>query len=168
LRDLAVEVVGVADRIDDARRRLLLLGDLAQPGRRIKLRRLSAGWSQTELGEKVGVTFQQVQKYERGQTRVGASRLTQIAKVLNVPVADFFETAKPASKRDSFAQSPLDLLSQPLALKLLQLFSEITDRDMRQTIVQLVEIIKHSCQAGTPNGKHLRQSGKISSASRVR
>ena len=140
----------------------------AEVGRRIKLQRLSAGWSQTELGEKVGVTFQQVQKYERGQTRVGASRLTQIAKVLNVPIAEFFETAKPSSKRDSFAQSPLDLLSQPLALKLLQLFSEITDRDMRQTIVQLVEIIKRSCQAGTPNGKHPRQSGRISSVSRIR
>jgi transcriptional regulator with XRE-family HTH domain len=140
----------------------------AEVGRRIKLQRLSAGWSQTELGDKVGVTFQQVQKYERGQTRVGASRLTQIAKVLNVPVAEFFETAKPASKHESFAQSPLDLLSQPLALKLLQLFSEITDRDMRQTIVQLVEMIRHSCQTETPNGKHQRQSGRISSVSRIR
>jgi transcriptional regulator with XRE-family HTH domain len=139
----------------------------AEVGRRIKLQRLSVGWSQTELGKKIGVTFQQVQKYERGQTRVGASRLTQIAKVLNVPVGEFFETAKPSSKRQSFAQSPLDLLSQPLALKLLQLFSEITDRDMRQTIVQLVEIITRSCQAGTPNGKHHRQSGKVSSAPRV-
>jgi transcriptional regulator with XRE-family HTH domain len=139
----------------------------AEVGRRIKLQRLSAGWSQTELGEKVGVTFQQVQKYERGQTRVGASRLTQIAKVLNVPVAEFFETAKPASKHESFAQSPLDLLSQPLALKLLQLFSEITDRDMRQTIVQLVEIIRRSCQTGTPSGKHPRQSRKTSSMSRA-
>jgi transcriptional regulator with XRE-family HTH domain len=140
----------------------------AEVGRRIKLQRLSAGWSQTALGDKVGVTFQQVQKYERGQTRVGASRLTQIAKVLNVPVAEFFETAKPASKRQSFAQSPLDLLSQPLALKLLQLFSEITDPDMRQTIVKLVEIITHSGQTGAPNGKHHRQSGKVSSVSRIR
>jgi transcriptional regulator with XRE-family HTH domain len=137
----------------------------AEVGRRIKLQRLSAGWSQTELGDKLGVTFQQVQKYERGQTRVGASRLTQIAKVLNVPIAEFFETAKPASKHESFAQSPLDLLSQPLALKLLQLFSEIADRDMRQTIVQLVEIITRSCQTGTPNGKHHRQSGKRSQTS---
>jgi hypothetical protein len=94
--------------------------------------------------------------------------LTQIAKVLNVPVAEFFETAKPASKHENFAQSPLDLLSQPLALKLLQLFSDITDRDMRQTIVQLVEIITRSSQTGTPNGKHHRQSGKVSSTFRAR
>jgi transcriptional regulator with XRE-family HTH domain len=140
----------------------------AEVGRRIKLQRLSAGWSQTELGDKVGVTFQQVQKYERGQTRVGASRLTQIAKVLNVPVAQFFETAKPASKHESFAQSPLDLLSQPLALKLLQLFSEITDRDMRQTIVQLVEIITLNCQTNTLDGARRRQSDKASSMSRSR
>jgi hypothetical protein len=63
---------------------------------------------------------------------------------------------------------PLDLLSQPLALKLLQLFSEITDRDTRQTIVQLVEIITRTCQIGTPNGKHHTQTGKVSSGSRIR
>jgi hypothetical protein len=62
----------------------------------------------------------------------------------------------------------LDLFSQPLALKLLQLFSEIADRDMRQTIVQLVEIITRSCQTGTPNGKHHKQLGKVSSMSRPR
>jgi transcriptional regulator with XRE-family HTH domain len=139
----------------------------AEVGRRIKLQRLAAGLSQTELGDRVGVTFQQVQKYERGQTRIGASRLTLIAKVLNLPIGELFESAEVTTKRHSFAQSPLHLLSQPLALKLLQLFSEITDRDLRQSIVQLVENITLNCQSGAANGKHHKQ-GKASSVSRVR
>ena len=60
-------------------------------GQRIKIQRLAAGLSQTELGENIGVTFQQVQKYEKGANRVGAGRLTQIARVLNIPVNAFFE-----------------------------------------------------------------------------
>ena len=60
-------------------------------GQRIKIQRLAAGLSQTELGESIGVTFQQVQKYEKGANRVGAGRLTQIARCLKIPVNTFFE-----------------------------------------------------------------------------
>src|SRR5580692_5640683 len=59
-------------------------------GRRIRIQRMTRGMSQTELGEKIGVTFQQVQKYEKGVNRVGASRLTRIAKVLGVSVGALF------------------------------------------------------------------------------
>src|ERR1700674_5142714 len=59
-------------------------------GRRIRIQRMARGISQTELGDKIGVTFQQVQKYEKGANRVGAGRLTRIAKVLGVSVGTFF------------------------------------------------------------------------------
>src|SRR5215468_3294646 len=86
-------------------------------GRRIRLQRMSAGMSQTELGEKVGVTFQQIQKYEKGKNRVGAGRLTQIAAVLHVPIGVFFDGATEASQT---AESPAELLTRPHALRLLQ------------------------------------------------
>ena len=60
-------------------------------GARLRLRRSMLDMSQSELGEKLGVTFQQVQKYERGTNRIGASRLFHVAKVMEVPVAYFFE-----------------------------------------------------------------------------
>ena len=62
----------------------------AEIGRRIRALRLERGWSQTLLAERIGVTFQQVQKYERGTTRIGASRLQHIAEVLGVSIASFF------------------------------------------------------------------------------
>src|SRR2546421_12688140 len=64
-------------------------------GRRIRLHRLARGLSQTELGRQIGVTFQQVQKYEKGVNRVGAGRLTQVARVLGVSVSAFFEAGRP-------------------------------------------------------------------------
>jgi transcriptional regulator with XRE-family HTH domain len=60
-------------------------------GQRIKIQRLAAGLSQTALGEDVGITFQQIQKYEKGANRVGIGRLTRIARVLDVSVNSFFE-----------------------------------------------------------------------------
>jgi transcriptional regulator with XRE-family HTH domain len=122
----------------------------AEVGRRIKLQRLSAGLSQSDLGDKVGVTFQQIQKYEQGHTRVGASRLTEIAAVLKVPVGSFFDGGDKVSKKQGSTQSALDLLSQPLALKLLQIFSEIPDPNLRQSIVQLAENIRLQSQGGSP------------------
>ena len=65
-------------------------------GARMRLRRQSLGMSQTELGEKIGVTFQQIQKYELGSNRVGASRLASVATALGVPVTFFFEELKTA------------------------------------------------------------------------
>jgi transcriptional regulator with XRE-family HTH domain len=109
-------------------------------GQRIKIQRLSAGLSQTKLGENIGVTFQQVQKYEKGANRVGIGRLTRIARVLNVPVNSFFEGR---DTLDSVAQtggeSPLSLLAQPLAFRLLQAYSTLADGEMRRSIVELVE-----------------------------
>jgi len=70
---------------------------------RIKIQRLAAGLSQTELGDFIGVTFQQVQKYEKGANRVGAGRLTQIAGSLKIPVNTFFEDTTIAKRPPSRA-----------------------------------------------------------------
>ena len=109
-------------------------------GQRIKIQRLAAGLSQTELGKSIGVTFQQVQKYEKGANRVGAGRLTQIARGLKIPVNTFFEghdhieeTAQPGGV------SPLSLITNPHAFRLLQAYSTLTDEELRRSIVELVE-----------------------------
>src|SRR5712692_1757117 len=109
-------------------------------GQRIRIQRLAAGLSQTELGERIGVTFQQVQKYEKGANRVGAGRLTKIARVLNIPVSSFFDGREAIDKvaRQGF-QSPLAAMAQPYAYRLLRAYSTISDPELRQTIVELVE-----------------------------
>lgn len=109
-------------------------------GKHIRLRRLSKGLSQTELGKRVGVTFQQVQKYEKGVNRVGASRLLRIAEVLEVPVSFFFEGAEYADS-DSEVESPLALIAEPQALRLVQAFSGISNAHLRRSLVELVERI---------------------------
>jgi transcriptional regulator with XRE-family HTH domain len=109
-------------------------------GQRIRIQRLAAGLSQTELGQRIGVTFQQVQKYEKGANRVGAGRLTKIARVLNVPVSSFFDGREAIDKvaRQGF-HSPLAAMAQPYAYRLLRAYSTISDPELRQTIVEFVE-----------------------------
>src|ERR1700745_1008036 len=114
----------------------------SEVGHRIKIQRLAAGLSQTELGENIGVTFQQVQKYEKGANRVGAGRLTQIARVLNVPVNTFFEGRDNIEKvAAQGVDSPLSLITHPHAFRLLQAYSTLTDGELRRSIVELVERI---------------------------
>jgi transcriptional regulator with XRE-family HTH domain len=108
-------------------------------GRRIRLQRMNAGMSQTELGDKVGVTFQQIQKYEKGKNRVGAGRLTQIASVLHVPIGVFFDGATEASQGPG--ESPAELLTRPHALRLLQAYSTIESDKVRLSILNLVEAL---------------------------
>ena len=75
-------------------------------GSRVRMRRLMLGMSQTSLADKLGLTFQQVQKYEKGKNRMGSSRLQQIANILQVPVTFFFEDAPGQTKPDGKAPSP--------------------------------------------------------------
>ena len=109
-------------------------------GQRIRIQRLAAGLSQSELAERIGVTFQQVQKYEKGANRVGAGRLTQIAHVLNVPVSSFFEGREAIDKvAHQGMKSPLAALAQPYAYRLLRAYTSIADPELRRTIVEFVE-----------------------------
>jgi transcriptional regulator with XRE-family HTH domain len=119
-------------------------------GTRVRLRRMLLGMSQEKLGEKLGLTFQQVQKYEKGVNRVGASRLFELSKVLGVRVGYFFEDAPGQSIADGeaaaaigFAEAPSesyasDFLTSREGLELNKAFARITDAKVRRTIVDLV------------------------------
>ena len=110
-------------------------------GRRIRAQRLVRGLSQTDLGKSLGITFQQVQKYEKGANRVGAGRLTRIAEVLGVPVAFFFSNLEqgPGPGRD--ASEALGFLETSGAVRLVKAYSDIHDVDVRRALVDLAESI---------------------------
>ena len=113
-------------------------------GARLRMRRLMVGLSQSKLGEALGVTFQQVQKYEKGVNRIGASALQQLARVLDVTPAFFFEGA-PQSEvaANGVAEAPdngyvVDFLSTTEGLQLNRAFAQIRDPKVRKRIVELV------------------------------
>src|SRR6201989_2603708 len=116
-------------------------------GSRVRMRRIMLGMSQEKLGEALGLTFQQIQKYEKGTNRVGASRIQQIAEILQVPVSFLFEggpSGTPGPDRFSEGASPSyvsDFLATSEGLALTKAFTRITDSKMRRSIVDLVEQI---------------------------
>jgi len=107
-------------------------------GARIRIFRNHRGMSQGELAGKIGVTFQQVQKYEKGTNRVGASRLSRIASVLGVSVGELFEASATKSAAE---RSPFRLLAERDALRVLTAFSRMTDPRVRRAIAKLLENI---------------------------
>ncbi|AMN41022.1 helix-turn-helix domain-containing protein [Rhodoplanes sp. Z2-YC6860] len=111
-------------------------------GARVRMRRLMLDMTQTELGDKLGLTFQQVQKYEKGTNRIGASRLQHIADVLQVPVSFFFEGAdseiKSTESRSMFVS---EFLASSEGIALVKAYMSIRDTKTRRCIVQLVEQI---------------------------
>ena len=113
-------------------------------GHRIRIERLARGLSQTALANQLGVTFQQVQKYEKGVNRVGAGRLTKIAEVLGIEVGTFFsgkDILDAEEKKVSGEASPLKLLTVSGAFRLLRAYGDIEDSSLRRAIVDLVEQI---------------------------
>ncbi len=113
-------------------------------GSRVRMRRMMLQMSQEKLGEALALTFQQVQKYEKGTNRIGASRLQQIAQVLQVPVSFFFEGAPGGSAPDGNAPSPSfvsDFLASADGLALTRAFTRLKDPKLRRRIVELVEEI---------------------------
>jgi len=111
------------------------------------MRRLMLGMSQEKLADQLGITFQQVQKYEKGVNRISASRLQQVCHILEVPVSFFFEHAPgPASHGQGFAEAPSpayvnDFLASNEGLALLKAFMKIGDPALRRSIVRLVEAV---------------------------
>ncbi len=109
------------------------------------MRRLMLNLSQTRLADALGLTFQQVQKYEKGANRISASRLQQIAQVLQVPIPFFFEglpNPMKGSKKTPDAPSPAyvsEFLASPDGMSLTKAFMEIKKPKLRHCIVQLVE-----------------------------
>jgi transcriptional regulator with XRE-family HTH domain len=115
-------------------------------GRNIRIHRLAKGFSQTDLANAAGVTFQQIQKYEKGTNRVGSGRLLTISKTLGVSLLDLFEGSKvPAQKTDE--NSPMQLLADPLSLRLVRAFSGVTKRQVRHSLVALVELMAENHKA---------------------
>jgi len=116
-------------------------------GSRVRMRRIMLGMSQEKLGEALGLTFQQVQKYEKGTNRVGASRLQQISEILQVPVSFLFEGGPSgASSAGGFSEgsSPAyvsDFLATSEGLALTRAFTRISDAKLRRSIVEMVEQI---------------------------
>jgi transcriptional regulator with XRE-family HTH domain len=103
-------------------------------GANVRLYRIAADVSQVELGKQLGVTFQQIQKYEKGTNRVGAGRLFVIATVLKVPIVRFYDGLKTPSN----TRAPIQLLGHRDAFKLAEAFSKIENKRVRQSLVALV------------------------------
>ena len=105
-------------------------------GRNIRLSRLNRGMTQTKLAEALGVTFQQIQKYEKGKNRISAGRLFAIAGLFGVPVSAFFDGVE-HSAGDGDGHSPVALLSEPYALRLAQAFCALENAALRRSVVRL-------------------------------
>jgi transcriptional regulator with XRE-family HTH domain len=114
-------------------------------GSRVRMRRMMISMSQEKLGERLGITFQQVQKYEKGTNRIGASRLHQIASILGVPVAFLYEGApggEGAAAGFADTGNPAyvsDFMATSEGLALAKAFMKVSDPKLRRRIVDLVE-----------------------------
>jgi transcriptional regulator with XRE-family HTH domain len=122
-------------------------------GLRLKMRRKMLSFSQEELGRRLGVTFQQIQKYERGANRISASTLYHLAKILDVPVSFFFDDQDPvraAAVPDGFLTAPESVvdpqLSSPETMALVAAFFAIEDTEVKQAMLRLLRTLaeKHS------------------------
>ena len=149
-RDGAVENVEVEDR---GTRRANPID--VHVGSRVRLRRMLLGMSQEKLGEHLGLTFQQIQKYEKGINRIGASRLFDLSNVLGVPVQFFYEEL-PVGETDGasgFAERPaenyaVEFLGSREGLELNKAFARITDPRVRRSIVDLVRAFAGETESG--------------------
>lgn len=117
-------------------------------GSRVRLRRTLLGMSQEKLGKAVSLTFQQIQKYERGANRIGSSRLYQLSNVLDVPVSFFFDGVEERLARDGTGVSEggqesfeSDQLSRRETLELVRAYYRITDPAIRKKIFDLVKAV---------------------------
>src|SRR5215212_796589 len=117
-------------------------------GARLRLRRNMLGLSQEKLGEAIGLTFQQVQKYERGANRIGASRLYELSRILDVPVSFFFDDTDPvrAPATGGFAEPPAETFeSDPLrkqeTIELVQAYFSIEDAAVRRRLLDLAKAL---------------------------
>jgi transcriptional regulator with XRE-family HTH domain len=134
-------------------------------GGRVRMRRIEVDMSQQTLGGHIDLTFQQIQKYEKGMNRIGASRLQQIGKILEVPVAYFFEGAPggwepagPGSQRT--ANTFLEFLGTRDGQSLVGSFSTIRDVKLQRSIVDLVERLAEIGKSDPPKPRRARPKRK--------
>lgn len=133
-------------------------------GSRVRLRRMLLGMSQEKLGERLGLTFQQVQKYEKGVNRIGASRLFELSRVLGVPVQFFYEdaSAAAAAMESGFTEGPTesylaDFLNSREGIELNRLFVRIADPKVRRSVIDLVRAL--AGEPVTASTEPVRQEG---------
>ncbi len=128
-------------------------------GARVRLRRTLLGMSQEKLGDAIGLTFQQVQKYERGANRIGSSRVFDLSRVLDVPIAFFFDempgdvaASSPAQTR-GMAEEPVTYELDPMAkretLELVRAYYKITDPHIRKRLFELTKALGAAAGAAT-------------------
>ena len=110
-------------------------------GSRVRMRRIMLGMSQEKLGEALGMTFQQIQKYEKGANRVGSSRLARIAAILKVPISNFFDNSAAGAEGPVAGPVVTDLLISPYAVQMLKAFAKLPNDKLRRSIVVLTESI---------------------------
>ena len=113
-----------------------------QVGNRVRIRRMLIGMSQERLGDLLGLTFQQVQKYEKGVNRIGAGRLFEVSRILNVPVDFFYEgvaTAQPGMREPEGAAPVMEFVSSGEGLQLSLAFMKIKDTKVRKRVLDLVK-----------------------------
>ncbi len=113
-------------------------------GSRVRLRRTLLGLSQEKLGKAVSLTFQQIQKYERGANRIGSSRLFHLAQILDVPISFFFEGLEENAASDGFASAPQenfesDQMSRRETLELVRAYYRISNPALRRRLFELVK-----------------------------
>ena len=122
-------------------------------GSRMRTRRLLAGMSQEKLGEALGITFQQIQKYEKGTNRISASRLQQAAKVLNVPVEYFYEGGPQLDATQAgFAEAASsdyvsDFLMTNEGVQLMRAFLRIKEPNVRRRVIDLIDALGQETKA---------------------
>ncbi len=120
-------------------------------GARVRMRRTLLGMTQTDLGDALGLTFQQVQKYEKGANRIGSSRLYDLSRVLDVPIEHFFEempadvAASPPAHSRGMAEDPVSYELDPMAkretLELVRAYYKITDSNTRKRLFELTKAL---------------------------
>lgn len=117
-------------------------------GSKVRLKRTMLGMSQEKLGDSLGITFQQVQKYEKGTNRISASRLFQLASILKAPIEFFYDgvsdnraDAIAGFAEDGSADYAMDLMNDPESVQLHRAFSSVKDPKVRKRIIDLVKSI---------------------------
>jgi transcriptional regulator with XRE-family HTH domain len=106
-------------------------------GLRLRMRRIALRMSQTALADSIGVTFQQVQKYENGTNRISASTLQKLSETLHVPIADFFEGLSRGPFLDASNREWMEFLSVPEGLALMKAYQNIESKEVRRALVDL-------------------------------
>lgn len=125
-------------------------------GGRVRLRRTMLGMSQDKLADSLGLTFQQIQKYEKGVNRIGASRVFEMARILGVPIQFFFDDYDAETGRSyGFAEADpddgaamMELLNSPEGVQLCKHFASITDPKIRKRVLELVKSLSDDGASG--------------------